>query len=201
MNSNKVFANETYLLERFALSDEMAFEYIFHKYYARLCLYASNICNSKILAEDIAKEAFMKIWKGEKIFKSLDHLKNSLYQSTRQLALNKLLSLKRSLKREEDYYSDLPQHEESPLHRIIHAEVMGELYDAINKLPDKAKKVIILSYLEGKSNQEIADELQINLQTVKNYKLRAIKHLRSSLKPESFIIFISALYLIEKNHF
>lgn|SRR5690606_21510614 len=179
----------------------MAFEYIFHKYYARLCLYASNICNSKILAEDIAKEAFMKIWKGEKIFKSLDHLKNSLYQSTRQLALNKLLSLKRSLKREEDYYSDLPQHEESPLHRIIHAEVMGELYDAINKLPDQAKKVIILSYLEGKSNQEIADALQINLQTVKNYKLRAIKHLRSSLKPESFIIFISALYLIEKNHF
>ena len=47
---------------------------------------------------------------------------------------------------------------------------MGELYDAINKLPDQAKKVIILSYLEGKSNQEIADALQINLQTVKNYK-------------------------------
>src|SRR5690606_17044465 len=106
-----------------------------------------------------------------------------------------------SLKREEDYYSDLPQHEESPLHRIIHAEVMGELYDAINKLPDQAKKVIILSYLEDKSNQEIANALQINLQTVKNYKLRAIKHLQTSFNPESLIIFMSALYLIEKNHY
>lgn len=95
-------------------------------------------------------------------------MKNSLYQSTRQVALSQLTSLERSTKREEQYYTNQQQFEDSPLHHIIHAELMGELYEALQQLPEQAKKVIILTYLEGKSNQEAADEMQISLQTVKN---------------------------------
>ncbi len=200
MNSSnsKLFNEENYLLERLAQSDEDAFEYVFEKYYPRLCLYASSFGTDQTLAEDIAKEAFIKIWKSDKNYKSLEHLKNSLYQSTKQVALNKQLALKRSIQREEYFFDNQEQYEDSPLHQIIHAEVMGELYAAIQKLPEQAKMVVILSYLEGKTNQEIADEMQISLQTVKNYKLRAIKQLRSILTPETYLIFLSVYKIFEK---
>lgn len=196
--NSKSFTDEFYLLERLSQTDKMAFEYVFHKFYPKMCLYASNILNNEEQSQDIAKEAFIKIWKSNKKFNSLEHLKNSLYQSTRQVALNYLTALERSTKREEQYSSNLQQFEDSHLHHIIYTEVMSELYAAIHQLPEQAKKIIILTYLEGKSNQEAADELQISLQTAKNYKIRAIKQLRGLLKPQSILLILSTIEILEK---
>ncbi len=68
------------------------------------------------------------------------------------------------------------------MERMIEAEVLGEVYKALQKLPEGCRKVINLSYFEGLSNQEVADRLNVSINTVKTQKLRALKMLRLSFR-------------------
>ncbi len=54
---------------------------------------------------------------------------------------------------------------------------------AIQNLPDAQRAVIVLRLLEDYSYQQIADELRISLDYVKNLMARARKHLRQELDP------------------
>ncbi|MCA5006320.1 RNA polymerase sigma factor [Sphingobacterium bovistauri] len=196
---SKVFDNENYLIAKLVQSDHHAFEYIFNMYYPRICIYALQFTTENAQAEDIAKEAFIRIWKAKTVFKSIEHLKNTLYQSARQIATNYQVANQRSINRELIYQMNQEQHEEHAMHNIIYTEVMSELYNAIQKLPEQAKNVIISTYLEGKSNQEVAQEMSLSLQTVKNYKLRGIKQLRQLLSSEIYILLIATNFFLEKN--
>ena len=73
------------------------------------------------------------------------------------------------------------QVQEPHLDEIVRAEVMGELHHAVDKLPERARQIITETYLNGKTNQEVADEMGLSLQTVKNQKLRALSLLRKDL--------------------
>jgi RNA polymerase sigma-70 factor (family 1) len=196
--SPNIYGEVDLLLEHLANGDQAAFEYIFNTYYPRICLFAAPFATQDKQAEDIAKEAFIRIWKSEKNFKSIEHLKNTLYLSTKQIGINHQVSHQRTLQREEKYYSIQQPYEDHHLQHMIYSEVMGELYEAISKLPEQAKAVIVSTYLEGKSNQEVADEMNISLQTVKNYKMRALKQLRQHLAPDTFQLLLSAYFIFEK---
>ncbi|GAJ18418.1 unnamed protein product, partial [marine sediment metagenome] len=58
-----------------------------------------------------------------------------------------------------------------------------------NSLPAKAKEVFRLSREEAKSNQNIANILNINVKTVEYYITKALKIFHSALK-DYFILFV-----------
>ena len=56
------------------------------------------------------------------------------------------------------------------------------LHEAINRLPEKCRCIFIESKLNNKRYQDIADEMGISLQTVKNQVMIAVRKLREDLK-------------------
>ena len=73
---------------------------------------------------------------------------------------------------------------------------MSRLLDeAISQLP-KQCELVIVGLLAGKTLQEIAEEMQISINTAKTYKLRAIQSLRELLKDTPFLVL---LILIRSN--
>mgnify|MGYP003311051687 CR=1 FL=1 len=57
-----------------------------------------------------------------------------------------------------------------------------EIQQVVNKkLPDKCRNIFILSRIEGKSNSEIAELLDLSIRTVENQIYRAIKILKKNL--------------------
>ncbi len=192
------FTDSNDLLTKLAQSDEYAFEFVFHQYYPRICLYALQFTENDKEAEDIAKDAFIKIWKGKKEFESIDHLKSSIYQATKHVGLNYREKNSRSIKREEVYLYEQEKFELNHLDYMIESEVFGTLYQAIQKLPEQARKIIISTYLEGQSNQEVADSMNLSLQTVKNHKLRALNLLRKQLNMQTFQLLTAGYFII--NH-
>jgi|SRR5690606_181111 len=191
------YEDKKQLLDDLNIRKEEAFSFVFHRYYSRLCLFASQFINASGEAEDIVDEAFMKIWRGQRSFESIDHFKSSLYQTTRHIGLNKRTSnLRRSIRT--DYYiSSQEQSQQSQLQQIVYAEAMGELYHAIQSLPPKAQKIIRATYLEGRSNEEVATEMQISIQTVKNQKLRALTLLRARLKRDTFNLLLLGAFIVK----
>ncbi len=191
------YEDQQQLLDDLNNRKEEAFSFVFHRYYSRLCLFAAQFVRETGEAEDIVDESFMKIWRGKRDFENIDHFKSSLYQTTRHVGLNNQTANLRRNVRTDYYVSSQEQIEENHLQQIVYAEAMGELYLAIQSLPPKAQKIIKATYLEGKSNGEVALEMQISIQTVKNQKLRALSLLRSRLNRETFDLLLLGAFIIK----
>jgi RNA polymerase sigma factor, sigma-70 family len=185
------YTSEKQLLEEFLKGEERACAQVYNRYFSRICLYASSFVDESKEAEDIAEEGFIRLWQGKRNFESLAHLKAALYQTTRRIGLNYQTARQRRLNRIDVYTAQQDQNQNSYLQDIVYAEAMAELYEAIQKLPPKAREIIQLTYLEGNSNQEVADLLHISIQTVKNQKMRALSLLRQHLNRESFSYLLS----------
>jgi len=82
--------------------------------------------------------------------------------------------------------------------KIITAEVVANVHLALQSLPAKYREVSVLSYFEGKKNHQIAEELEMSVNTVKKQKQKALQLLRVKLSPEllvlAFAVAVSAKY-------
>jgi RNA polymerase sigma-70 factor (family 1) len=170
------------------LSNQMVFQQVFEEYYASLCRYTLKLIKSPDDAKDIISHVFMKIWQQGLTFKDENHLQAFLYRSSKNMAIDFIRKQFRENDRNLQFQEEINQIENSYLQDIIQYEVIRELRRAINLLAPDAKDIIQLSFLEGLTNQEVADHLGLALQTVKNKKLKAMAQLRKQLKPEHFYI-------------
>lgn len=173
---------------------ELSAEKLFKRYYARLCHFAWQFLGDQEHAEDIVQDAFMAYWDHKAhIASHEDAVKNFLYSSVRNGCLNAV----RRGKVADRYASRIAGQsfeEAQVLARIIRSEVMDEVNRIMQGMPLGCKEVFRLGYLEGLSNSQIAEQLQISINTVKTQKQRGLKLLRAKLNPEFFAL-IAALYV------
>ncbi|MGB8193831.1 MAG: sigma-70 family RNA polymerase sigma factor, partial [Chitinophagaceae bacterium] len=80
---------------------------------------------------------------------------------------------------------------EDALSAIINAEVMTEINKEIGKLPRQCKRIFLLSYTEGFSNEQIAKLLGLSEHTVRNQKARAVALLRKRISKVKIFALIS----------
>ena len=164
--------------QQFIKGDEKSFESIFCQYYKTLVSYAMRHDLELMEAEDVVLEIFHHIWQIREELKSPAALHSLLFTATK----NRTLNVARNLKNRQKLISEnFPVKEEE--------ESQDYLMEAINQLPKQYEQVII-GLLEGKSLQEIADNMQISVNSAKTYKLRAIQSLRSLLKDTPFLLLI-----------
>ena len=76
---------------------------------------------------------------------------------------------------------------------VIDQEAQTLLYSAIEELPEKAKIVIEMSFMEGLKNVEIAEKLGLSDSSVKKYKASALDFLRKKLESSLFLFLFSGL--------
>ena len=172
--------------QQFIKGDEKSFESIFCQYYKTLVSYAMRHDLELMEAEDVVLEIFHHIWQIRKELKSPAALHSLLFTATK----NRTLNVARNLKNRQKLISEnFPLKEEESQDYLMEEEMSRLLNEAINQLPKQCEQVII-GILEGKSLQEIADNMQISVNSAKTYKLRAIQSLRSLLKDTPFLLLI-----------
>ena len=62
---------------------------------------------------------------------------------------------------------------------LINAELIGALHRELNQLPEGCQRVCRLIYLEGMKYDEVAQELDVSVNTVKTQRIRAINLLKT----------------------
>ena len=93
----------------------------------------------------------------------------------------------------EDVDPGIEDDTESALNAIIEEEVHREIIAAIDKLPPERRRVVELSMV-GYSQEEIAEKLNISVNTVKTQKRKAYAFLREELQ-HLFVLFLMLLNL------
>jgi RNA polymerase sigma-70 factor (family 1) len=176
--------NEEQLFRRMASGDERAFAEVYRTYFDPIYYYARRFLDNDQDAEDVASTVFQKLWAHRSDpFESTTHLKAFLYAITRNDCINHIKLLKRRTERELEVIRTLESGEEDTFasHEFI-AEMMKQIDMAIESLPPQAARIFKLAYFEGKSNNEIADMLEINEHTVRNQKSHALRLLRIAFR-------------------
>lgn len=155
-------------------------EAIFKKYYGSLCYYADRHVADTEIAADIVQDIFVNLLESSNSFSSTEHLRNYLYIAVRNSCLNFLH--KNMLKeRHEQYILKNEPLAEFPDEEVLTAEVYRRLKEAVDELPQECRKILYLSYFDGMGNEQIAEQLQLSVNTVRAQKMRGKKILKDKL--------------------
>jgi RNA polymerase sigma-70 factor (ECF subfamily) len=183
---------EAGLLQRLAVADEAAFSTVFREYYAVLCAFAGKIIQESADPEDLVNDVFLKLWNRRQVFEDVRHLKDFLYKSTRNACFDTIKRTLHSKERQAVFLETQAEWETAADLEMIRLEVFRELYHEINQLPEQCGKIIRMGYIDGLKNDEIARQLGLSVQTVKNQKSRGILLLKRRLPPEIFVLLLLA---------
>lgn len=174
---NNEIVNPEYFKSLLDKGEANAFKIIFDTYYKRLFMFSLNYVGDNYAAEEIVENVLLKLWKKIHKLNEIENLKAYLYTMVRNASLD-------YLKKEQKFVSlDIQKHGSIPLKEqfIIEDETHVILFQAMETLPKKCRKVLELSCLNGIKYKDIAEDLQISINTVKSQRARAIDLLRSYL--------------------
>lgn len=164
-------------------NDIKAFKQFFEGFYPSVCIFARKYLKDAVLAEDLAQEAFIEFWKRRENFADPKAIKGFIYTVTKNKCLNdiKLRNNRENLLQiantSDEYFYDL----------ILEEETYSIVHQAVNRLAPQSRKIVWLS-MEGNKNQEIAELLNVSLNTVKTLKKNAYKELRNQLKDHILVL-------------
>jgi RNA polymerase sigma-70 factor (family 1) len=173
-------------LHAFRRGDEKAFRWVYDRLGKPLYYFAQNIVDSPAEAEDIVANAFVKLCgRSRETMESYEHIKRWLYVIVRNEAIDYLRYKNRSREVHQDLLHSRDKEEQKVDLEMLRMDLLQSLQEAIKKLPKQRKTILQLYFFEQKTTAEIAEQMQLNSQTVLNHKTRALESLRKTvLMPE-----------------
>ena len=170
--------------------NETTFE-IFHRQYVKLFYhFASRYIDDMEVVRDIVQEAFIVVWQRLDEFKEEEHIKAFIYKTIRNRSINYLRDKQVEQRNREKLWK--LQDQQDFRNTAIEEEVYDYLCRKIEMLPTMQQKVLWL-HVDGLSNEEIARELNITVNTVLTHKQRARAILREYLDKSANILLFTLL--------
>lgn len=186
------------LISRIQDDDELAFNQLFELYWEKLYKSAWARVNDEEIAKDIVQELFIKIWQRRK---SLD-IKGSVSAYLQTAVKLSVISYYRTKSKEDLQLQDaatrmsIIQDATGDLQDYLQLEVL--ITETVAKMPELLQQVYLLRN-ESKSIKEIAANLGIAEQTVKNYTAEVLRRLRLVIQekyPEKYAAYLSILLVL-----
>ena len=183
------------LLEQVSQDNEEAFRKVFDHYKAPFYVTAFKMTRSRSIAEEIVQEVFVRLWMKRKLAAAAKNpegyiftiLHNCIYAHFRKLAQERQVRSKAKLTEEES---------ESPIESLLlEKEHRGIIEKTISGLPAQQKVIYKLAKQEGMSREEIARQLNLSPNTVRNHLAAAVVHLRNSLKKVISALVLAVIWM------
>lgn len=169
---------------RIVKQDQSAFTALFKTMSAHVHSIALRITGSFQLAEEVTEDTFFQIWRQAPRF---DPSRGTAKAWILTIARSRALDARRSIPPfenqagfETDTQIDVENHDEPP--DLLSAIEQNQLlHNALKSLEPLPRQLIALSFFRGLSHEEIANQAELPLGTVKSHLRRAVIHLRETL--------------------
>lgn len=158
---------------------EESMRILFAEYYSPLCLYALGFLRDRDAARDVIIDLLARVWtrKDSLTFHSGQALKAFLFKSARNATLNRLRDIKAEKRQVEEYEKTLDIKDEEDIQAKMRNEILNAVNYEIGNLSPQYRRVIQMT-LNGRSDDEISDELGIAKSSVWVNRMRAIRVLK-----------------------
>mgnify|MGYP003322410348 FL=1 len=182
------------LIERIKAGDMAAYNAMVIRHYDRIFSRVLQLLNNKQDAEEVTQDTFIRAHRGLENFRGDASFSTWLYQIATNLAHNRYWYWFRR-KRDQSISLDQPQCEdgsltlenvmpcadENPAEAVVTQEFVDRVSACMQYLNDKHKEVLILRNVKNLTYDEIAQQLEISVGTVKSRIARARESLRGLL--------------------
>ena len=173
-------ASERALQQRIRAGDESAFDTVFRTHYAHLVRMAESVVREHALAEEVAQEVMLELWRRRETLHVEQTFRAYLLRSTRNRALNHVRH-QRIVAREAAIAAIDAPSAPSAEDEVLGTELEQAVRAAIDGLPKKCREVFLLSRDHGLKYAEIAVALEISVKTVEKRMGQALAELRQRL--------------------
>jgi RNA polymerase sigma-70 factor (ECF subfamily) len=173
-------ASERDLRERIRAGDEGAFDVIFRSNYPHLVRMAESIVREPALAEEIAQDVMLELWRRKESLDIEQTFRAYLIRATRNRALNHIRH-QRIVAREAAFAALESPSSPSAEDELLGVELERAVRDAVNGLSENCREVFQLSRENGLKYAEIATALEISVKTVEKRMGQALSELRDQL--------------------
>lgn len=177
---NNSYTDET-LFALFINGDQNAFAELYHQLY-RPVLYFARRYTNETDAQDITADAFVQVWNKRSQFNHVKAISTFLFITVRNKCYDLIRHQKVVSRHENELRMMMDDHYYNDFFLIeVRLEIAKQLHKEIDKLPEKMREVLLLSFRDGLKPAQIADKLNVSVKTVSNQKLSALKVLKSAL--------------------
>ena len=159
--------------------DATAFAALVRRHQSMVFSLAVHVLRNRTAAEDLAQDVFLELYRSLGRLESAAHVVAWLRRVTSHRCIDEL---RRARNRMELQMEVLPERGQQAGDREFFLE--GRLRDLVAELPPNARMVMVLRFQEELEPSEIADTLNMPVNTVKSHLRRSLAVLRAALSKE-----------------
>lgn len=176
--------NEVYLaglIQNLALFDDRkSYQLLFEQFFPSLKRFAYSWVKSQELAEEIASDAMINLWRNRHHLQEIRDLQTYLFIAVKNISFN-CLKQHHKLRLVEIEEASLPLNMNSPEHHLLQREQSSVIEQAIRNLPFKCRLAFRLVKEEGLSYKQTAAILDISIKTVDAHLVTAMTKLSRAI--------------------
>jgi len=170
------------LLVAFANGDRAAGHALVARLGPRLFGYAARVLGDRTEAEDVVQEAMLKLWNIAPDWRQGEaQVSTWAYRVTANLCTDRLRRRKIRGETALDEVAEPEADLASVVEQMTEAVRAEALQAALDTLPDRQRQAVVLRHLEGMSNPEIAEVMDIRVEAVESLTARGKRALKEAL--------------------
>ena len=168
--------------------NQLAFSIVYKTYAAQTFSLAFKYLLNKELAEDAVQNLFLKLWLKKEEIDETKPINRYLFTMLKNDLLNTLRDSKKNIYLLEDCLSMVLELEDNSQNENLKQEQMNIIQQALEQLSPQRCKVFEMKVSGKYSNQEIADKLNLSINTIKFQYSQSLKQIRSTVGELSLLL-------------
>ena len=161
--------------------DEKAFDTVFLDYFPKLKNFIKGFINNEEESENIVQDLFMNLWINHKLLADIDNLNAYLYSIAKNAVFHFLRNSSKHQFRYLEESENIPENGCNAEDDLCVEELLSAIRFEIEQMPTQRRQIFKMSRLEGLSNEQIAQRLNISKRTVETHISVALSELRKVL--------------------
>lgn len=186
--SNKFIDSKS--IQLLIAGDESVFNMTYELYSEKVYRVAFRFLKDKEQSEEIVQETFINLWLSKEKLDPEGNIWLYLFVISKRLSLTALRQISKSTNLVDKIFHNTTEEHNQTEEEVLARDLGLYTERIIQKLPHQQQLVFKLSRIDGLSYKEIAEQLHISPNTVKNHMVAALKTLKQHLKDSDFIYFI-----------
>jgi RNA polymerase sigma-70 factor (ECF subfamily) len=200
MNEDALQYDDHYCLLKMSGGDEHSFNLIFERYRNQLFAYLFKVTKSRETAEEIVLDVFIKLWHGREAATEIENLEAFLFRVAHNKAIDFFRAAKRNPTMQQEIWDLITEaiSNETADKKLLDKNLEDLVQSAVDQLSPQRRKVYYLRNSEDLSYGEIAQQLNLSSNTVRNHLAASVQFIREFLLKNDLLKMMIAFYLGKK---
>ena len=157
---------------------EIKFEKIFKESYSKIKTFSIQLLKSEEEAEDIAQEVFVRLWNMPELWIDSEEWRAYTFTMTRNMIYDVVRHKLVETKYQSEFDALSIQYTDDINEHLYAREIQLLVNLTLSRMPEKRRRIFLLSRQKGFSNKEIAEIMSISVRTVEHHLYLALSELK-----------------------